>query len=307
MIGRGPAVWAPFALGLGILGLGLSPTLVRVSELGPSATAVWRVALALPALAVWAALERRGPAARPARIQPSDWPVLALAGVFWTGDLVCWHWAIARTSVANANFLTMCAPFFVALGAFLLYGERFTRPLLAGLALAVGGGALLVGGSLRIEGGQLAGDALGIATGLFFAAYLLSIKRLRGSLPTGAIMFLTGLFSLPGLVAASLVSGEAIFATTLTGWLVVLALALSTQVAGQSFVTLAIAYLPASLTSIALLLQPPLAALLAWALLGEALTPQQGIGGVIVLGGVYVAGRRAGRPLRPERESSEVT
>ena len=48
-----------------------------------------------------------------------------------------------------------------------------------------------------------------------------------------------------------------------------------------------------ALTSIALLLQPPMAALLAWALLGEALTVRQGIGGVIVLTGVYIAGRRA--------------
>jgi drug/metabolite transporter (DMT)-like permease len=291
MMGRGPAVWAPFALGLGVLGLGFSPILVRVSELEPSATAVWRVALALPGLAIWAYLERRPASPRAMRMQPRDWLLLALAGIFWTADLVCWHWAITLTTVANANFLTMCAPFFVALGAFLIYREPITRRLLAGLVLAIGGGTFLLGGSVQIAGDHLAGDALGIATGLSFAAYLLAVKRLRGNLPTGLVMLLSGAFSLPGLVAASLASGEALFADTLTGWLVLLALSFSTQLGGQSLVTFAVAHMSASLTSIALLMQPVLAALLAWSLLGEALTPMQGVGGIIVLAGIYVARR----------------
>src|SRR6202023_2071646 len=52
-------VSALIALFAGALAIGSSGIFVRLSETGPTATAFWRGALALPLLAVWAALERR--------------------------------------------------------------------------------------------------------------------------------------------------------------------------------------------------------------------------------------------------------
>jgi len=40
---------------------------------------------------------------------------LALAGVFFAGDLALWHWSIGVTSVANSTLLVNLAPVFVAL------------------------------------------------------------------------------------------------------------------------------------------------------------------------------------------------
>src|SRR6266576_1084748 len=58
----GPAV--PFALPfaallVGALAMGVSPIFVRLADVGPFASAFWRVAGALPALWLWAAVEAR--------------------------------------------------------------------------------------------------------------------------------------------------------------------------------------------------------------------------------------------------------
>jgi len=281
---------ALLALAGGIVGLGFSPLLVRLSEIGPSATAVQRVQLAIPVLLVWMLAEQRGLGQLPA-LRRRDWLVIVLAGVFWTGDLVAWHWAIKLTTIANASLLTMCGPIFVTAGAWLLFREQISRGFLLGLVLSLAGAIPLVATSIQFGGQHLLGDAIAVSAAAFFAAYLLAIKHLRGGLPTGTIMCLSCLFSLPGLFAAAWISGEPLAPPSLRGWLIVLALALSAQAFGQAFIALAMARLPASFTSVSMLAQPFLAILLAWIFVGEAVTLLQLLGGAIVVAGILVSRR----------------
>jgi drug/metabolite transporter (DMT)-like permease len=76
-----------------------------------------------------------------------------------------------------------------------------------------------------------------------------------------------------------------------TGWRVIFALALVSQVGGQSLIAYAFAHLPASFSSLSLLLQPAVAALLAWMILGEGLSLPQALGGIVILGGIAAASR----------------
>ena len=80
-------------------------------------------------------------------------------------------------------------------------------------------------------------------------------------------------------------------APQLNGWLVLLGLALVSHFAGQGLIAYAFGHLPASLTSLNLLLQPVFAAVLAWALLGQALGSHQLLGAAIVLGALFLANR----------------
>lgn len=288
------------ALAGGILGLAFSPLLVRMSEIGPSATAVQRVLLAMPVLAVWMLIEQRGLGALTA-ISRRDWMTLLLAGLFWTGDLVAWHWGLQLTSIANASLLTMTGPIFVTLGSWLLFNERVSRGFLFGLLISLAGAAPLVATSVELSGEGLLGDAIAVSAAGFFAAYLLAIKQLRGGLPTGTIMCLTCLFSLPGLFVAAWLSGEALAPPTLRGWLLALALALSAQAFGQALIALAMSRLPAPFTSVSLLVQPFLAILLGWLILDEAATLLQFVGGFVVLAGILISRRYGMRRLTPER------
>ena len=268
---------------------------MRLSELGPNATALYRVAFALPFLLLWLALERRpaasNGAARRRKISRCDWLVLALSGVFWSGDLVFWHWSISLTNVANSTFFACSSPIFVILGAWLLFGERISRGFLAGFALTLAGGACLLGSSLAFGGGDFLGDIFGIVTAFFFGSYILTIKHLRAGLPTGAIMFWSGLFSLPGLLLAALLTGEGFVSESLFGWSMIIGLALLAHTVGQGLAAYALAHLPASFASVAFLGEPVVAAILGWIILAEALGPLQGAGCIIILAGVWLAQR----------------
>ncbi len=93
------------------------------------------------------------------------------------------------------------------------------------------------------------------------------------------------------LLALALVTGEQILPLTMTGWVMLAALAVIAQVAGQSLIAYAMAHLPATFSSVGLLLQPVMAALYAWILLGEALGWLEIAGGIAVLVGIRIAQR----------------
>jgi drug/metabolite transporter (DMT)-like permease len=93
------------------------------------------------------------------------------------------------------------------------------------------------------------------------------------------------------LLPIALAFGDAMLPQTLSGWLVLLGLALLCQTAGQSLIAYAMAHLPASFSSVSLLVQPVLAAAYAWLLLEERIAPVQALGGVVVLAGILLARR----------------
>ena len=172
---------AYLALIIGATGIGFAPIWVRLSEVGPSATAFYRLALALPLLWAWLAWERRRHPATPTPDRADLWG-LALVGTFFALDLGVWHWSVKLTSIANATLFANFAPIFVALGARWWFGEQITRRLCAGMALALSGGVLLARINLPQAVQQVAGDALGLTTALFYASYILTLNRMRRNL-----------------------------------------------------------------------------------------------------------------------------
>jgi len=286
--GRGSVALA--ALFAGAIGIAFAPIFVRWSEVGPVATAFWRLFLALPLLALWAALEKRDASTDRSN---KGLAMAALAGLFFAADLAVWHWSIRLTSVANATFLANLAPVAVTLGAWLLLGERARPVFFAGMLLALAGAALLMGANLGGPGAVLLGDGLGVLTALFYAGYQLCVKRLRDTQSTARIMFASGAACAAALLPVALLMGETILPSSSTGWLVLAGLALVCQFAGQSLIAWAVAHLSASFSSVSLLLQPVAAAAFAWLIFGEALALLQWLGAAAVLAGIWLARRGA--------------
>jgi drug/metabolite transporter (DMT)-like permease len=279
------------ALLLGAAAIAFAPILVRSSELGPAATAFWRLAFSLPALWLWYVLERRRLPAGERTVGRADVFGFALAGLFFAGDLAFWHWSLQLTSVANATLLPNFAPVFVTLAGFLLFGERFSKLFLAGMATAIAGAVILMGESLDLGPRHLLGDALALITALFYAGYIVCVGRLRARHGTARIMAWSGLVTCLALLPLALASGERLLAETVHGWAVLAALGLFSHALGQSLIAYALAHLPAAFSSVGLLLQPALAALLAWLLLAEPIGPWQAAGAAVILAGIVLARR----------------
>ena len=293
------------AVFLGATAIGFAPLFVRLSEVGPSMTAAYRVLLALPLLWVWWRLEQRGAKPSPQPASARDFGGLAIAGLFFVADLALWHWSLHLTTVTNSTLLTNLAPVFVTVAAWLFLHERLTPGFLLGMTLALAGAVMLVGRSFQIERQHLWGDALSIFTALFYAGYLLSVKLLRRRYSVATIMAWSGLVSGPGFALVGWLSGEKLVPVTAHGWLMLVLLALVCHVAGQCLIGYGLGHLPASFSAVSLLWQPVVAAALAWVFLMEPLGLLQIAGGIVILFGIAAASGTLNRTnsVKPGEES----
>ena len=276
------------ALVLGAIAMGISPIFVRVADVGPFASAFWRVGGALPVLAVWALLEARH-AGRPASSVLRIDGVVVLAGLFFAGDLFFWHLAIMNTTVANATFLATMMPVWVVLGSALFLKERVAGAVVLGLLFCLAGAAALVGTSIGFAPDRLDGDLYGIATSFFFGAYVLAVRRLRGKHGAAAITLMSTLVTSLVLLVVALALEDRILPSSLSGWAAIAALAFVSHAGGQGLLAYALGHLPAAFSSLVIFLEALAAALFGWLFLSEPVTAAQAVGGALILLGIYVA------------------
>lgn len=290
--------WALAALLVGASATALNPVFVRLTALEPAASAFHRMGWALPLMAGWAYLETRqgGAARQPARA--GDRWRLALCGLFFAGDLLALHVSISLTAVANAILFLNAQPIYVALGAWLLFGERIGAALAAGIGIGVAGMAVMVGTGAGFGADRLSGDALGVVAGLCYAGYILTARGLRARHSSAVINAWSCAVGAPVLLAAALLSGLAVIPGTLRDWGLMIALGVVSQAAGQGFIVWALAHLPTGFSAIALLFAPVAAAGFAWAFLGEGVGMVQIAGMTLVLLGIAAAFRARSIPDR---------
>jgi len=271
----------------GGVAIGFAPILVRLADTGPVASAFWRTALAAPLLWLIVIPAKAG-------IQPEgtgrSWLALIGAGIFFALDLGVWHWSIIWTSVANSTLLANLAPIFVTLAGWLIWKRKVTPVFMIGMVVAIAGMFVLVGPNFGVGGTRLLGDALAAGTAMFYAGYFLAIKIARdaGS-STARVMAWSTTITAVALLPVALLSPQPMLPAQPSGWMVLAALALVTQILGQGLIAYAFAHLPASLSSVSLLIQPVVATLAAWAIFGEPVGAVQVIGGAIVLAGIWVS------------------
>ncbi len=278
------------ALFLGAFGTSTSAIFIKLSELPPTATGFYRVALSAPFLYLWLRWERPRRAYRP----PTGWRErgdLVLAALFFGTNSTIWCWSVRYTTAANALLISNLTPLVVAVAAFFFMRERFSRAFIVGMMLAMLGGVALVFQSLSIGGDHAIGDLLAFSSCFFWGGYLIRLQSLRDRFTTATIMtWVTGVSALLILTGA-LLNGEQLVPRTLGGWADLLALALVSQLVGQSLIAYAMAQLPASFTSVGLLVQPIYGMLIAWPVIGEQPTLIQILAGAMILFGIGLARR----------------
>ncbi len=279
------------ALLFGATNMAIGSILVRISEVGPTASAFWRVALACPLLALTAQITKPRNVEGDLSDTGREKRICILAGLFFAGDLGFWHYSLVWTSITNATLLTNLSPIFVVIGGWLVFRQRVSKMFLAGLVLAVGGMSALMRASFHVDSQHLVGDGMGLVSAVFYGGYLLSIKRARRRFSAVRTLAWSSLGTALVLLPATLFLGEVWLPRTTRGWSIVLSLSLVAQMGGQGMVAFALAHLPAAFSSVTLLFQPAVAAVLAWWLLREPVGSGQILGAMATLAGIWLARR----------------
>src|SRR5437016_7243439 len=144
------------------------------------------------------------------------------------------------------------------------------------------------------------GDAMALAAAACFAVYLMATEEIRAHTTTLEFLRLAVLSSAIFMFLFTLVLRVPLGVPDRRSFFALLGLGLVSQLGGYLALTYALGHLPATVTSVSLLSQGPLTALLAALLLGEPLSVYQIAGGALVLVGVGLANR----VRRPEGEAN---
>ncbi|MFN6960774.1 MAG: DMT family transporter [Rhodocyclaceae bacterium] len=214
------------------------------------------------------------------------WAVM-MGALGYVGQALCYFSALKYASAGLVALLLYLYPAIVTVMAALLYRRTIGTARAIAVAAALTGTALTVGGDLT---SQPLGIALGIGAALIYSLYILAGERVIpriGPLPAATVVTL----------AAAVVYGAAAAAEGLmlprsqAGWLAVLAIAIfSTLLAILGFFK-GLEKLGAADASTLSTFEPLITIVLAFVVLGEAVTLPQLAGGALILAAVIYLAR----------------
>ncbi len=282
------------ALGGGLL-ISFAGIFFVLSEANPVTGTFFRAAYALPILVVLYLIRRQ----RDQRPIKARWLALG-AGLMLGADLTAWNAAIDRIGAGLATLIVNTQVIFVALGAWLAFGERprretaFAIPvILIGIALVSG-----VGQAGAFGENPLVGTAFALLGAVFYATFILAFRESNKSQAPGSGPLLEATIGVAILALAVGVPTSNIdfqFSWPQHGWLI--AMAIGSQIVGWLLIGYALPRLPAAETATIILLQPAMTLVWGVLILDERPSSLQIVGAAVVLLGVgYVAFTKA-RPL----------
>ncbi|MFS0780444.1 DMT family transporter [Bacillus sp. 1P06AnD] len=270
-------------LAIGVLSVSTSAIFVKLSSASSGVIAFYRlffsVAFMLPVF-LW---KFKGELKF---IKKRDWWLMSGAGIFLAFHFILWFESLRYTSVASSTVLVTIQPIFAFMGAFLFFKEKISmKGLLSGL-IAVAGSFIISWGDFKVSGMALFGDILALIACGLITAYLLvgqDVRR-RVSLITYTLLVYTA--STVTLLVYVLFSGQPLMGYPAGDWVYFILLALIPTLLGHTLFNWSVRWISATTISMAILLEPIGAAILAYFILGEKIMATQVIGGLIVIAGL---------------------
>lgn len=266
--------------------------LIRLADVGPVASAFWRMTIALPILLLATRITRQ-PLPQGRRMIL----IVLLAGMFFSFNLALWHSGVMLTRLANAMLFGNIASFLFAGYGFLRARALPTPAQWLALLLAAAGAGLLLGRSYEMSAAHILGDLLCITAGISFTGYLISMDHARGQLGALPTLALSTTAAPPILFVAAMILGQPLIPGN---WLPLLALALGSQLIGQGLMVYAIGHLSPVIVGLALLTQPAIGATIGWIFYDEHLDGADFIGMAAIAIALILIRRTTTRSAPPD-------
>jgi drug/metabolite transporter (DMT)-like permease len=286
MTGPRAPIHPGWVLGLGVTAVSMGAIFARLADAPALLIAAGRSSIAALALAVIVVVWRRHELGH---LDRRAWVTLVISGSFLALHFATWISSLEKTTVASSLVLVNTAPFWVALAAPYVTGDRVTLRMAIGIGFGLSGSIVIGAGDFRAEGEALWGDTLALIGGIAAGGYVLAGRRLRQTLS------LPVYGSLCYGIAAALLWGTMLFAgTPVTGlqavqWGWILLVGLVPQLIGHSSYNWALGYVAAPLVSLSLVGEPILASVLAWMIFDERISWAVAVGGLAILAGIVVS------------------
>ena len=276
---------AYFALIIGIFGISTSAILIRWSSSDPLVIGSYRQTFAtflfLPFLIKDKFKEITS-------LKINEVMELVLIGLLLGAHFGFWISSVNATSVAASVLLGTCHIVYVSIIGWLIFGESLNSKGIFGTLVALSGILILFWGDLIEDPGNFKGNILAFISGILAGLYYLGGRKHRKKISLPTYAFMVYLSSAISMWITVLVQDLEYQQISNSEFKLFFLMALVPTLLGHTMQNWALAFLPAYIISITLLVEPIGSGLLAWLIFNEIPSLGVLIGGIIVLCGVYV-------------------
>ncbi|PWW05235.1 drug/metabolite transporter (DMT)-like permease [Paenibacillus cellulosilyticus] len=222
------------------------------------------------------------------RLQLRQWGLLIASGVMLALHFLLWMASLRLTTVASSTVILTLEPVFVMLASYVLFRTRVNRMMLIGIGIAMVGSIIIGSGDFALSGDALVGDLLSMLGALAVAIHMMLGKHLRKDMSAFVYNFSVFALAATSLAVYNLVRGIPFFGYEAKEWGVFLLLAIVPTLFGHYLFNWLLKFMNTAAVSMSVLGEPVIASVLAWMLLGEALTIYQLGAGMLILFGVWL-------------------
>jgi len=271
------------ALVIGIVCISIFPILVKLSLSPGVISAFYRMAIAAALLVPFTVLS--GKMKIPSL---KIFLLTVLCGAIFAGDVAVWNIAIQESTATQATLLTNLSPVWVGIGAFFFLKNKPTVNFWIGTVIAIFGMIMLVGFRFFVEMDFDLAFVFAILSGVFYAVYMLLSKYVLYKVEVLPFITISTLSSAFFLAILSYFIGQPFSGFSNMGWFVLVVQGVVCQLMAWLLLGYATKHMRATRVSVSLLGQAVLTTILAWLFIGEEVSLQMILGGVILLLGIRI-------------------
>ena len=283
-------------LSRGLIGAGIAvcawstgTILAKYIDMGSMAIGFYRFAFFGLAIIAW--MRWRGTPFRLRIIRDSMWGGIALGA-----DIALFFSAVKLTSIVNATIIGSMQPIVVGVIAARFFGERIGLRNVAWSLVALTGTVVVVATGADGDAGDIRGDLLALAAMLSWSAYFIASKNSKKTMTSTEFTAGTALWTMAICAPLGFAFGQDMSWPSATNWGWLIVMAVSAGLIGHAMMNWSLVRIPLWVGSTFTLLIPVFSALLAWVVLGEAVTAIQGLAMAVVIGALAVVVRNQSGP-----------
>jgi len=277
---------------IGVLSVSFAAIFIRLADAPPLVIAAYRLTIASLILIPIASIKSRQSLKKLAR---HEILLILLSSFFVALHFGLWITSLSYTSIASSVVLVTAHPAFVAVISYFLWNERLDKLTVGGIVVAFLGVIFINYSGFTFGSQAILGDLLALIAGFAMSAYLIIGRQLRTRIDILSYLTLLYTCSAVILLVATVAFGYSFFGYSTTTYVMMVLLALIPQLIGHSSLNLAVRLISATLVSVAILGEPIGATLLGYLILGETPSINEIVGGLLILGGIFLVMRRKPR------------
>ncbi|MGW8429002.1 DMT family transporter [Peribacillus simplex] len=270
---------------LGVFALSTSAIFVKLADAPATITAFYRMLFTAVMLLPFLLVNKKN-CKEIRSLSKKQWGLGLLSGLFLATHYLLWFESLNYTSVASSTVIVTLQPLFSMVGGYFLFKERFSKGAIMGCLLAIAGSIVIGWQDFQISGQALFGDILAfIAAGVITAYFFIGqhVRKRLSLIPYSIIGYTSSALFLSIFVISQQTSFVNYSKQT---WLSFIGLAFIATILGQTVFNWLLKWLSTSVISMSILGETIGTCILAYFILDEVISLQQGIGIALILIGL---------------------